>query len=31
MQVGDNKISFDGESDTPESPHEIEVTPRLLK
>lgn len=29
--VGDNQISFDGNSDTPEAPHEIEVTPQLLK
>jgi len=31
MQVGDNKISFDGTSDTPETDHEIEVTPQFLE
>jgi hypothetical protein len=30
MQAGDNQISFDGSSDSPDTPYEIEVTPRLL-
>jgi hypothetical protein len=30
IQVGENKISFDGSSDTPDTAHEIEVTPQLL-
>lgn len=30
IQVGENQISFDGSSDTPDTPHEIEVTPKLL-
>jgi hypothetical protein len=31
IQVGKNQISFDGNSDTPEMAHEIEVNPQLLK
>jgi hypothetical protein len=30
IQVGKNQISFDGSSDTPDTAHEIEVTPKLL-
>ena len=30
IQVGTNQISFDGNSDTSEAAHEIEVNPKLL-
>jgi hypothetical protein len=31
MQAGDNQISFDGTSDTPDVQYEIEITPKLLQ
>ena len=30
MQPGENQISFDGSSDTPDSAHEIQVLPKTL-
>ena len=30
LQAGENQITFDGSSDTPDAAHEIEVTPKLL-
>ena len=30
LVAGDNQISFEGTSDQPDEPHEIQVTPQLL-